>query len=164
VARIARILRQPRGNALLAGVGGSGRQSLARVAAFVTKDAAGNRMGVFSIEITKTYRLTEFHEDLKRLYQRAGVEGRPTMFLFSDTQIKEEAFLEDVNNILNTGRRQHHCSAHDRQVPPLLPAAMNSSLHRPMLALAPARAPNVALAAPEIAPVNPPCSALALAI
>ena len=103
VARIHRILRTPRGNALLVGVGGSGRQSLSRVAAFLTRDREGNRMGVFSIEITKQYRLLEFHEDLKRLYNKTGVEGKPTMFLFADTQIKEEAFLEDVNNVLNSG-------------------------------------------------------------
>jgi hypothetical protein len=55
------------------------------------------------IEITKLYRLAEFHEDLKKLYSRAGVEGRPTTFLFSDTQVKDETFLEDINNILSSG-------------------------------------------------------------
>ena len=34
---------------------------------------------------------------------KAGGEGRPTVFLFSDNQIKDESFVEDINVILNTG-------------------------------------------------------------
>lgn len=33
---------------------------------------------------------------------KAGLEGLQTVFLFSDQQIKEESFVEDVNMILNT--------------------------------------------------------------
>ena len=34
---------------------------------------------------------------------KAGVDGKQTVFLFSDNQIKEESFVEDINMILNTG-------------------------------------------------------------
>lgn len=97
LARLARILRQPRGNAMLIGVGGSGKQSLARLAAFVVEAKC------VQIEITRGYGTTEFHEDLKRLMISAGVGGTPTVFLFTDSQIVEESFLEDINNVLNSG-------------------------------------------------------------
>jgi dynein heavy chain, axonemal len=32
-----------------------------------------------------------------------GCEGLPSTFLMTDTQIMYESFLEDINNILNTG-------------------------------------------------------------
>lgn len=33
---------------------------------------------------------------------KVGCEGKPTVFLFADTQIAEESFTEDINMILNT--------------------------------------------------------------
>ena len=97
ICRVARIVRHPRGNCMFIGVGGSGRRSLTRLAAYASE------MALFTIEITKQYRQIEFHEDLKRLYTQAGCDNKPTVFLFSDTQLKEESFLEDINNILSSG-------------------------------------------------------------
>ena len=97
VARIARCLNQPFGNCLLVGVGGSGRQSLTKLAAHICD------MEVISIAISKKYRTAEWREDLKNLLRTGGAKGEPTCFLFNDTQIVLESFLEDINNILNTG-------------------------------------------------------------
>ncbi|KAI5057584.1 hypothetical protein GOP47_0027599 [Adiantum capillus-veneris] len=99
VCRIHRVLIQPRGNLLLVGVGGSGRKSLTRLAAFVAD------MKVFTVNVTKNYGPGQFHDDLKALYQQAGIgENRPpVVFLFDDTQIVVETFLEDINNIMSTG-------------------------------------------------------------
>ncbi|CAM9519636.1 unnamed protein product, partial [Chrysoparadoxa australica] len=97
VARIHRVLQLQRGNLLLVGVGGSGRQSMTRLATFI----AGQTL--FTIEITKNYRLGEFREDLKTLFDMTGVQDKGVTFLFNDNQIKEEGFLEDINNILQSG-------------------------------------------------------------
>lgn len=34
---------------------------------------------------------------------KAGTEGKQIVFLFSDNQIKNESFMEDISMILNTG-------------------------------------------------------------
>jgi len=97
IARCSRILRQPRGNAMLVGVGGSGKQSTTRMAAFI----AG--MDCVQIEIVRGYGLNEFREDIKNYMVCTGVEGKPTVFLFTDSQIVVETMLEDINNVLNSG-------------------------------------------------------------
>ncbi len=55
------------------------------------------------VEITKRFGPNDFKDFIKQLMFRAGIEGDNVCFLFSDTQIINEAFLEDVNNVLNTG-------------------------------------------------------------
>jgi dynein heavy chain len=97
VSRICRICRQPRGNALLVGVGGSGRQSLARLAAYICG------MPVFQIAITRSYGIQDFRDNVKEALLESGCENKPVVFLLADSQIIKEQFLEDINNVLNTG-------------------------------------------------------------
>lgn len=97
VARISRIITQPYGNALLIGVGGSGRQSLTKLATYAAQYT------FFQIKLTKSYSVNNWRDDLKDLLHRTGIDCEQTVFLFSDSQIKHMSFLEDISNLLNTG-------------------------------------------------------------
>ncbi|XP_032591888.1 dynein axonemal heavy chain 7 [Drosophila grimshawi] len=97
LSRICRIIKQPRSHALLIGVGGSGRQSLTRLASHICD------YELFQVEITRLYGPYEYHEDIKTILRKIGASEMHGVFLFTDVQIKDESFLEDINNLLNSG-------------------------------------------------------------
>jgi len=97
VCRICRVLRQPLGNALLLGVGGSGRQSLSRLATSISSFA------IYQIDVIKGYSMRDWRENLKTCLLTAGTKCKQTTFLFVDTQIINEQMTEDLNNVLNAG-------------------------------------------------------------
>ncbi|CAH8610943.1 unnamed protein product [Heterobilharzia americana] len=97
ILRINRILEAPRGNALLIGVGGSGKQSLSRLAAFISS------LEVFQITLRKGYAMTDLKADLASLYLKAGLKNTGTVFLLTDSQIAEEKFLVLINDLLASG-------------------------------------------------------------
>ncbi|KAJ1619592.1 P-loop containing dynein motor region D3-domain-containing protein [Pavlovales sp. CCMP2436] len=160
--RLARVLATPQGHALLIGVGGSGRQSLARLAV--------HTVGAlwFVPERSRTYGMAEWRDDLSKLLPSenttmiqqltalrllalagggagkssakgaasagAGSGGggggwggasaqekaAPVVLCLSDAQLGNEAFLEDINALLNLGEVPHLCAL------PLLPTTARS--------------------------------------
>jgi hypothetical protein len=47
--------------------------------------------------------VTNLFEDIKALYKIAGFKGQPVCFIFTDAEVKDEGFLEYINQILMTG-------------------------------------------------------------
>ncbi|GMH34931.1 hypothetical protein BSKO_02792 [Bryopsis sp. KO-2023] len=92
VSRVCRVLKQPGFGC----VEGSGRKSLSRLgSAYICG------METFQIEISKNYTTVEWRrEDLKKMTRRAGGDGQAWVFLFSNMQIKEVSFVEDINCLL----------------------------------------------------------------
>jgi len=95
--RISRLIEMPRGSGLLVGVGGSGKQSLTRLASYIS------RATCFQITLTKQYNRSALMDDIRTLYKNAGHKRKPTTFLFTESEIKDEVFLETINSILSTG-------------------------------------------------------------
>jgi dynein heavy chain len=125
LARIHRIIRMCRGNALLIGYGGSGKQSLTMLAAYLARykvfqvcDGGGEKGFFFfffcdclylhvdvyfQITLSRGYNDASFREDLKKLYHMLGVENKEVVFLFTDAHVVDNSFLEYVNSMLTSG-------------------------------------------------------------
>ena len=74
-------MESPRANLLLVGVGGSGKQSLSRLAAYISS------MEVFQMTLRKGYGIPDMMKDLATLYMKTGVKNIGTVFLMSDAQV-----------------------------------------------------------------------------
>jgi len=97
ILRIGRVLKQPRGHIMLIGVGGSGKQSLIKLC------TAMRQMEYRTIEITKNFNTDAFKDVMKGFMKESGINGQGISFVMTDTQIIDESFIENLNNLLNTG-------------------------------------------------------------
>lgn len=97
VTRICRILSNPSGHAMLIGVGGSGKQSLTRLAAFICG------YEVKQLVVTARFKVEDLKEALKDMYRLVGVKGVSLVFLITDSQIIDEHFLIYINALLSSG-------------------------------------------------------------
>jgi dynein heavy chain len=68
ILRISRIIFQERGNAMLVGVGGSGKQSLSKISAFISQSK------IFMLEMGKGYNTESFRTDLQKIAVSSGAD------------------------------------------------------------------------------------------
>lgn len=79
IIKILRALRQPRGNIMLIGVGGSGKQSLIKLASYIYG------MDFKQIEIVKGYGVTNFRDFVKEMMFKTGITGSSIAFTMTDS-------------------------------------------------------------------------------
>lgn len=79
------------------GVGGSGKQSLSKLAAHTCS------MATTMIVISGSYNTNSLKEDLQKMFKRSGLKGEGVMWLFTDSQITDEKFLVFINDLLASG-------------------------------------------------------------
>ena len=84
----------------MVGVGGSGKQSLARLSGFICGYAT------YTIVISGNYNMNNFREDLQKMYKRAGVKVRPSSSKSCDISTVASAssnMIQVADNLLNNG-------------------------------------------------------------
>ena len=97
ISRIARIIDLPVGSALLVGVGGSGKQSLAKLSSFILS------YDVVRIVVASNYKIADLKTDIQNMFVKAGVAGSQLLFILTDSQIADERFLVYINDLLSSG-------------------------------------------------------------
>lgn len=58
---------------------------------------------VFQLTLSKSYGVAAFLDDLRGLYRLAGSAAKGVMFIMTDSDVKDEQFLEYINAFLMTG-------------------------------------------------------------
>ena len=97
ICKVCRIISNAQGHALLVGVGGSGKQSLSRLASFICQF---KQVGIM---ISSTYGMNDLKADLQKFYTIAGIKDEGVCFLFTEGQITNERFLVYLNDLLSSG-------------------------------------------------------------
>ena len=82
---------------MLIGVGGSGKQSLCRLVAFISD------YEVKQLSITSNFNTEDLKEELRSMYILSGVKGTQLVFLMTGSQIVNEHFFVYINGILTSG-------------------------------------------------------------
>lgn len=81
LTKISRVLSQERGNCLLVGLGGSGKQSLTRLSSYVCEMVSNE------IEIKKNFKMSDFDKFLIDMMKNIGIKGKSELFLLNETHI-----------------------------------------------------------------------------
>ncbi|KAJ2094725.1 dynein heavy chain, partial [Coemansia sp. S100] len=92
--RLDRVFRQPQGHALLIGVSGGGKTTLARFVAWV------NGLSVVQVKAHGGYGAADFDDDLRTVLRRSGCRGEKVCFIVDESNVLDSALVERMNTLL----------------------------------------------------------------
>ena len=95
--RISRALELPSGHVLLVGVGGSGKQSLARLAATI------RGFHVVQLQNRPGFTSSDIKSEFVTVCMKAGLKKMPMVFLVTDALLVDEAFFCPIHDFLAAG-------------------------------------------------------------
>jgi dynein heavy chain len=103
--KLIRIIQTPQGSAMLVGVGGSGKQSITRLAAWCSQQK------IIQLGSDRADKLEELKIEFRSIYQTMVGDYNPSSgkflirhtFCMTDNEIKLESFLELISSFLSTG-------------------------------------------------------------
>ena len=88
LSRAGRVFRQLGGHILLVGLGGTGKGSVVKLAAYL-EDCEFRTLRTLS-----NYAITDFHEDVKAAQYAAGIDGLDTVLFLNDRYLVKVGELE----------------------------------------------------------------------
>ena len=80
------------------------RRQRFRKTIFDSLSVVHGRLVPFRLCLTKQYNITTFLDDLRLMYKTAGQQRKKATFIFTDSQIKDENFLELLNSLILEAR------------------------------------------------------------
>jgi len=91
----------------MVGVGGSGKTSTCKLAAF------SSGLILFTLTLSRNYDTQQLLDNLKELYENVVI--KPKVFLFNDSHVLHESFLEQINTLLTNGMIQGMYSESEKE-------------------------------------------------
>ena len=136
-----RILAMPHGHPLLVGVGGSGKMSLAALAASLLG------LEKHRVKVTSTYSVADFRTFLLRIAKRAAYQGQASCIIVSENDLVHDGMTNIISEFLSSGFMEDVFTAEDvdemqRRMQQELRGMGDPQLHRPRSTAVSASSPN----------------------
>ncbi|XP_078256078.1 dynein axonemal heavy chain 6-like [Rhinoraja longicauda] len=98
IVRAARAFSLPGGHLMMVGLDSTGKVSTSTLASHIAD------CELYTLSVRHNSSHNDFREDLKRIFKQTGVFGIRTVFQLTDSNYLQDAFLEDLNCMVNSGQ------------------------------------------------------------